>query len=65
LFRLSLNLADSVDEFSACVERNLVVSEVFCLPADYKKDIPPPSESRSHRISFRTWRFAAVAERSL
>lgn len=22
----------------------LVVSEVFCLPSDYRKDVPPPSK---------------------
>ena len=36
----------SLEEYTACVENknSLVVSEVFCLPHDYRKDVPPPSE---------------------
>ena len=36
----------SVEEYTTCVENknSLVISEVFCLPQDYRKDVPPPSE---------------------
>ena len=33
-------------EFQRCVRRAKVVSEVFCLPEDYRKDVPPASESK-------------------
>jgi hypothetical protein len=46
-FRLSLALSgkdEDVAAFKACMEDALVVSEVFCLPSDYRKDVPPPSK---------------------
>ena len=34
------------ENYTTCMENkhSLVVSEVFCLPHDYRKDVPPPSE---------------------
>ena len=34
-----------VELFTACTKDALVVSEVFCLHADYRKDVPPPSKN--------------------
>ena len=34
-----------VDLFTACTKDALVVSEVFCLHKDYRKDVPPPSKN--------------------
>jgi len=31
--------------FERCLESALVSTEFFCLPGDYRKDVPPPSES--------------------
>jgi hypothetical protein len=30
--------------FSDCIKDGLLVSEVFCLPNNYRKDVPPTSE---------------------
>lgn len=36
---------DTLEDFKLCTAANpSVVSEVFCLPSDYRKDVPPPSE---------------------
>ena len=35
---------DPVELFTACTKDALVVSEIFCLHADYRKDVPPPSK---------------------
>jgi hypothetical protein len=40
-------------DYAACVEKSLVVSEVFCLPQGYRKDVPPSSECK--RTLKRTW----------
>ena len=37
-----------VEAFEACMKNALVVSEVFCLPSDYRKDVPPPSKFSIH-----------------
>ena len=41
-----------MEEYTTCVENknSLVVSEVFCLPHDYRKDVPPPSEYMQCRV---------------
>ena len=48
-FSLSTQLSeeDSLEEeeYQKCLKNALVVSEVFCLPSDYRKDVPPPSKS--------------------
>ena len=36
---------DPVELFTACTKDALVVSEIFCLHADYRKDVPPPSKN--------------------
>lgn len=33
---------DPVELYTACTKDALVVSEIFCLHADYRKDVPPP-----------------------
>ena len=38
-------ITDPVELFTACTKDALVVSEVFCLHADYRKDVPPPSKN--------------------
>ena len=38
-------------KYQDCVENSLVVSEVFCLPADYRKDVPPPSKELLKGVS--------------
>ena len=35
---------EDIEAFKECTKSALVVSEVFCLPADYRKDVPPPSK---------------------
>jgi hypothetical protein len=35
-----------------CMETALVISEVFCLPADYRKDVPPDT-SKTHKYTLR------------
>ena len=35
---------DPVELYTACTKDALVVSEIFCLHADYRKDVPPPSK---------------------
>ena len=36
---------DTPESFKACTSENAhVVSEIFCLPQDYRKDVPPPSK---------------------
>ena len=39
--RLPANVGD---DFRGCVQTGLVVSEVFCLPPTYRREVPPPSE---------------------
>ena len=36
--------ADEAEIYKNCMKNSLVLSEVFCLPSDYKKDVPPPSK---------------------
>ena len=37
---------DSTEAFKACTSENAyVVSEIFCLPTDYRKDVPPPGKN--------------------
>ncbi|XP_059087344.1 glycine receptor subunit alpha-4-like isoform X2 [Tigriopus californicus] len=38
----SSSLSRTNEAYTACVKKSLVVSEVFCLPEDYRKDVPPP-----------------------
>jgi len=33
---------EDIEAFKECTKSALVVSEVFCLPSDYRKDVPPP-----------------------
>ena len=40
----SLSKDDENEAFNRCTQDALVVSEVFCLPSDYRKDVPPPSK---------------------
>ena len=42
---ISLRPTSSSKDYSACVNDSLVVSEVFCLPSNYRKDVPPPSKT--------------------
>jgi hypothetical protein len=35
---------EDIEAFKECTKSALVVSEVFCLPSDYRKDVPPPSK---------------------
>ena len=35
---------DPLETFVKCTKSALVVSEVFCLPKDYRKDVPPPGK---------------------
>ena len=36
--------SDTLETYLKCTKSALVVSEVFCLPKDYRKDVPPPSK---------------------
>ena len=36
--------SDTLETYLQCTKSALVVSEVFCLPKDYRKDVPPPSK---------------------
>ena len=38
------SVEDPLETFVECTKSALVVSEVFCLPKDYRKDVPPPSK---------------------
>ena len=41
------SVEDPLETFVECTKSALVVSEVFCLPKDYRKDVPPPSKMLS------------------
>ena len=43
-FAVSRLPANVGDDFRGCVQTGLVVSEVFCLPPTYRREVPPPSE---------------------
>ncbi|XP_040564391.1 gamma-aminobutyric acid receptor subunit pi [Lepeophtheirus salmonis] len=35
---------DEDEDYAKCVKNALVVSEMFCLPSSYRKDVPPPMD---------------------
>ena len=48
----SLSKDDENEAFNRCTRDALVVSEVFCLPSDYRKDVPPPSKKKFLKSEF-------------
>ena len=50
----SLSKDDENEAFNRCTRDALVVSEVFCLPSDYRKDVPPPSKKSFLKSEFQS-----------
>ena len=48
---------EDIEAFKECTKSALVVSEVFCLPSDYRKDVPPPSKFSTIFIISEPWYF--------
>ena len=38
-------------DYEACLSTGQVVSDVFCLPTSYRKDVPPSSETPHRHVS--------------
>lgn len=50
---LSTSNSDLVS-FEKCMASSLVSTNVFCLPSDYRKDVPPPSKHNNYHL-FKKW----------